>query len=66
MRAGTSLYGGSVKLSMQDIQAVMSQEIYKHHKMSIKRLMDKNAAQQAENFANSILMNELNITNDRL
>jgi hypothetical protein len=51
---------------MQDIQAVMSQEIYKHHKMSIKRLMDKNAAQQAENFANSILMNELNITNDRL
>ena len=29
-------------------------------------LKEKNDAQQAENFANSILMNELNITNDRL
>ena len=39
-----SLYGGSLRLSLQDRQAVMSQEIYKHHKMCIKRLVEKNEA----------------------
>ena len=33
LRNGTTLYGGHIKTTMQDMQAVMSQEIYKHHKM---------------------------------
>ena len=61
-----NLYGGSLKLSLQDRQSVMSNEIYKHHKLCINRLVEKNDAQRAENFANAVLMEELNITNDRL
>ena len=44
----------------------MSREMYKYHKIEIKKLLEKNSALQAENFANSVLMNELNVTNDRL
>lgn len=34
--------------------------------MCINRLVEKNEVQRAENFANAVLMQELNITNDRL
>mmetsp|Transcript_17288 Transcript_17288/g.26674 ORF Transcript_17288/g.26674 Transcript_17288/m.26674 type:complete len:176 (+) Transcript_17288:254-781(+) len=44
----------------------MAREMYKYLKMEIKKLLEKNQALQAENFANSVLMNELNVTNDRL
>ena len=56
MKPVANLYGGSLRLTLQDRQAVMAQEIYKHHKMHIKRLVEKNEAQRAENFANAVLM----------
>ena len=51
---------------MQDVQQLMSEEMYKYHKIEIKRLLEKIEGLKGENYANSILMNELNITNDRL
>ena len=44
----------------------MSEEMYKYHKIEIKNLMEKIEGLKAENYANSVLREELNISNDTL
>ena len=60
------MFGGQIKLHMQDVQQLMSEEMYKYHKIEIKNLMEKIEGLKAENYGNSVLMQQLNISNDTL
>ena len=51
---------------MQDVQQLMSEEMYKYHKIEISKLLEKIEGLKAENYANSVFMNELNLSNDKL
>ena len=60
------LYGGTIKLQLNDIQQVMSEEVYKHHKVEINRQRARNEAIQSENDGLHMMCTQLRKANDQL
>ena len=66
MKQPLNLYGGYIKQQVQDIQWCMEQELYKHQKVHIRDLHDETEALKSENFAQSVFIEQLRQTNERL
>lgn len=66
LKSQFSLYGGMIKLNLDDMQEVMKAEIYKHHKVQINQQKERIEELQSENDGLRFVAHEYSADNDRL
>lgn len=61
-----NLYGGLIKIKMQDVSEIMSSELYKYQKVKMNDYIENIETLKSENFAIHEMLNQYGITNQRL